>query len=812
MNLIRLRTKENRLTKGKELGDVFEWSNLDNPTRSMQRFPHFTLFNYTQEYDWKEPASLQFDVTASIFDIDNVTDDQIKRLKRYFDRKHYLCYMVHTGGGVHIYAPFNTPLLGAQWKGCLPGYTLEAGRLEKRVGCKVDQQPARQIIKYGRVPGSINPKYKKVVKLIYCNDKKNFLRPIDVYGYVPQDEAILKKTVARPIPPQNNEQTRYWFEQCNYLRELKNRPDKIKHKEFLTVIRMLQNGGAHKVAREVFGPSKHSDEIESMLESTPKYVSCQNAKRVREEAVTEFKLSPLSDRPNCAGCIYYREGRGSIANITGKYPTPSSGDRYWTEYVQGKQVKYKFESLEYVKGFVNKAMYRDRDIVMALEEGKKVFYSYNGKSYTQIIQGNGGLLERLGPGGPGSLKERIIMFEKEVGVRPNLWEEIAKLFLNFPHDMPKLGFDELNKNPCYVSFYNGIYNTYAKEIIPYEKSFSLVGEVTEYNYNIEADITLAEEVFKHIFPVPDEYKLFLHFLGLTFTTLESTVVKPALWIYGPPGAGKSPIIRMLGTILGDSSYSVFTAADLDMGKKEFSVTLANRKMLFGDDLKCEKKRQMDVFRDFLTMIQSGVVVKYRKKFEKETLVRPYSTIFITSNSIPRQGDVTEGLHRRLRVVSALGIAEEREKAFFHRVVNEKDHAAIESFILLAMRGLDMAAESYKKTGDYLPPLTLFEESMVEEEKLDSQERNSGGLVDGGVTLFVEKYVIKSRKKRLTRPFIWSRYENMIHKIQGQRFGRNKFYAKLRIALRRANIDFSEFRSNGMAYFKGFDFRLDTDID
>ena len=806
MQLIRLKNKFNNLSKGKELGGTFEWEYLEDAPSHVRRWPHFTLFDFTQDYDWKEPASLKFDVTAAIYDLDDITENQVKKALRYVDTWPYLAYVVHTGGGIHIYCPFDYPLLAAQWKGHWPGYKLNCQKIEAAVGCKVDMQPGLQTIAYGRIPGSMNRKHGQVVKFLHCNEKEELLSPTKVYGYLSDDDSVLKKLNVRTIPPSVRANTEYWYKQCSYLQELRGRPDKIKHEEFLTVIRMLQNGGAFKVAREIFLPSKHADEVLSMLEASPVWVSCKQAATQRAKAALEYRLPSIESRANCQMCPYYKNGRGSIANITGKYPTPSAGTDYWTEVELKTKIKWVHESLEYVNGFVNKVMARDKDVVVVSSgaDSARQYYYFDGRTYKAVPPGEG-IRKSIGGGGTGTLKERLLTFAPGVLENMKVRDDVEKAFINFHGDMPVLDFNKFNQYPHRIPFQNCVYDAWEKRILEYNKDMRLVGQMSPYNYNENADISLAEDFFKHIFMEEDERELVQHFVGLSFTTLQSSVVRPALWIYGDTATGKTPLVNMIGEVVGSDAMAVFNAKDLDTHTKESSVSLNNIKVLLGDDLVCEKRRQMEAFRDFLTFILSGAPVKTRKSFGLEKVCRPYVTMFITSNSPPRKGDITEGLHRRLRMATALGRVERKQQDFIAGVM-EGDTEMAEALILWAMRGLDKAVKRYKSSKglkDYLPPYTMHEEQYAkdaeDEERID---RSGTALDDGGLGLFVETYIENDAKKLLTRGEIYPMYESMMLKHTGQKMKRTKFLTKFRMHLLRKSMCFKEKLYEGHWVFEG----------
>lgn len=810
-----MRTDDPQLVKGIDIGEDFEWRHLAHPLDTSNQWHRFTLFDHKGSTDWKRPSNYSFEVTGVLFDIDHTGRGIVKKLVDFFKPLDTKFYVVFTGGGYHVYMPLPETILGLEWLGYVPGYKLKCMELESKLGLAVDVPIGSAIIKYGRVPGSLNNKHGNEVKLVYTCEKPASISLKSYFGYIPQDRKLEVSSTFKPIEDVSQD-TKPWFDQCAYLADLRSRPDRVTHAEFLTVIKMLIKGGAPHVAREVFGKTKHADEVESMLETRPVSLTCEEATEVWNKAKIHYKLEGIGQKLPCTTCKYYGDGDGSISSITGELPTPTANTGYFKVVVKGKTVAREFRPIEYVYGFINIVMRYRKDILVRTDYGIKSFFFFDGRTYRKVSPLDSSVLGKIGQGGEGSLRKSLYNFVPGYGEKMELWNPISKAFNYQAEDLPSLGDTYLNKHPYKVAFANGVYDPKKDVLESYTKETGLVGDVLDVEYNTDTDIRIAEKVFERMFTrrglhntlqEMDNLELFYVFMGLAFTTIECHQAMAALWIVSGPGKGKTAVVRAIMEVLGANACNIFKMHDMKLEDEELRIILAEKKLLLGDDLLCMNRKQMSLFTTLLTTILSGAPVRSREKHGHASVTKPYCTIFVTSNDLPHHRGSSDGLERRIRVVQIFATLGRAEQEFFEKI-GRGDKEARESLALVAMKGLRLAckyhASSTEGLKNYFPPLTHFEESNNEETLLDNRERSRN--VEDGVSVVVDAIEVVAGGK-MKRGELYTKALSF-YPPGSIRPPRKSFYRKFRELLEERQIIFDERKVDGVWYFKNIGFKDD----
>ena len=132
------------------------------------------------------------------------------------------------------------------------------------------------------------------------------------------------------------------------------------------------------------------------------------------------------------------------------------------------------------------------------------------------------------------------------------------------------------------------------------------------------------------------------FAGYALTT--DTRYEIAIWLYGPPGSGKSTFLTGLQTMLGNRA-GLLSLADIERS----SFALAD---LPGKTLVVSMEQPSLFMRSSgkINSIISGEPIKVERKYENAVDIIPRAKIAWAMNELPRVGDAGDGIFRRVKVI------------------------------------------------------------------------------------------------------------------------------------------------------------------
>jgi P4 family phage/plasmid primase-like protien len=205
---------------------------------------------------------------------------------------------------------------------------------------------------------------------------------------------------------------------------------------------------------------------------------------------------------------------------------------------------------------------------------------------------------------------------------------------------------------------------YATSSVPYE-----------YRTGIK---TLAWDYFiRNTVPVAAAF--LQEFAGYALTTNMSHEL--AVWLYGPPGSGKSTFLTGLQAMLGHRA-GILGLADLE--KSRFTLADLPGKTLV---VASEQPSSYLASTNTLNAIISGEPIQVERKYRDPFTVVPRAKVCWAMNELPRVGDANSGLFRRVKVVGFPQLPEDKRDPEIKRLI-EGEGAGILNWALEGLNRLN----------------------------------------------------------------------------------------------------------------------------
>jgi len=145
------------------------------------------------------------------------------------------------------------------------------------------------------------------------------------------------------------------------------------------------------------------------------------------------------------------------------------------------------------------------------------------------------------------------------------------------------------------------------------------------------------------------------FAGYALTT--DTSHELALWLYGPPGGGRSTFLAGLGAMLGPRAGLLGLS---EIQRNRFALAdIPGKTLLTATEQPAGYLRTSHV----LNALISGEPIQVEKKYRDPFVLVPRAKIAWAMNELPRVGSASDGLFRRVKVLHFEGMPEgERDPA------------------------------------------------------------------------------------------------------------------------------------------------------
>jgi P4 family phage/plasmid primase-like protien len=273
--------------------------------------------------------------------------------------------------------------------------------------------------------------------------------------------------------------------------------------------------------------------------------------------------------------------------------------------------------------------------------------------------------------------------------------------------------------------------------------------------------------------VPAAANFLQEFAGYALTT--EMTHELAVWLFGPPGSGKSTFIAGLAAMLGHRA-GILGLADLE--RSRFTLADLPGKTLV---VASEQPSSYLASTNTLNAIISGEPIQVERKYRDPFTVIPRAKVCWAMNELPRVADANSGLFRRVKVVEFPQLAEdERDPEIKHAI--EEEGAGILNWALEGLWRL-------KERGHFEVP------AGVEDATKQFRENNDVPA------LFIEDRCIQGADLKVQASQLYTEYKEWCLE------NGHRPMSSTRLADDWARLGFEKTASNGRRFYRGVTLRL-----
>jgi putative DNA primase/helicase len=292
-----------------------------------------------------------------------------------------------------------------------------------------------------------------------------------------------------------------------------------------------------------------------------------------------------------------------------------------------------------------------------------------------------------------------------------------------------------------------------------------------YKYNPDARPVIWDYFLRNT--VPAAANFLQEFAGYALTT--QMTYELAVWLFGPPGSGKSTFIAGLTAMLGHRA-GILGLADLE--RSRFTLADLPGKTLV---VASEQPSSYLASTNTLNAIISGEPIQVERKYRDPFTVVPRAKVCWAMNELPRVADANSGLFRRVKVVAFPALAEdERDPKIKHAI--EQEGAGILNWALEGLWRL-------KERGHFEVP------AGVEDATKQFRENNDVPA------LFVEDRCIRGAECKVQASQLYAEYKEWCLE------NGHRPMSSTRLADDWARLGFEKTASNGRRFYRGLTLRL-----
>lgn len=351
-------------------------------------------------------------------------------------------------------------------------------------------------------------------------------------------------------------------------------------------------------------------------------------------------------------------------------------------------------------------------------------------------------------------------------IKSNVVDRIFRLFLQ--DSGLQVSAADLNSYPVHwINFQNGFYDPVSGELIPHDPMYLSVNQIPhEYHPGEKLSGDAVESWLRFITPDPEDRRMLLEYVGLCLT--RDCRQQKFLVLVGTGGSGKSTLIRMIETLVGEDNLSHVSLRELTQRFASYG--------LMGMLLNSCADLEISALEDTSTLkkLLGEDSIRAESKGKDAISFRSYARLIFSCNELPLiLSERTNGFYRRLMVLQMDKQPETARADFLETLQAETGY-----FIHLAV---DALRRMYADGRIHESPASV---EAVKALRCDSDT----------VEAFISEQC-EQDGERTERGKIFSQYESWCYTSGRTSLSRTSFYRSLRAK------GIKEISSGGQRYFE-----------
>jgi putative DNA primase/helicase len=310
-----------------------------------------------------------------------------------------------------------------------------------------------------------------------------------------------------------------------------------------------------------------------------------------------------------------------------------------------------------------------------------------------------------------------------------------------------------------IPFENGklVMNDGKVELVDFNKDHNLK-YILNFEYDETAIAPLFQKFLDRVLPDKNSQYLLLEFFGTIF--LKKIKLEKILLLYGTGRNGKSVLHDIFHALLGRSNITSLSLYSLSEHKSQTRALIENKLLNFSSEIGSTKNMDLDMIKK----LASGEPVEIKELYKQPYLMENYAKLTFNCNTLPKDGENTDGFHRRFIIIPFNEIIsdEEIDLELAQKIIATE----LPGIFNLVIKGMNRFLHQGKFT---------FSELSLEESLKYRREINS-------VLSFThDEFYIPSERDSMPIKQFYKLYSDYCKESGFREFSSNKFNSQLRSA-------------------------------